>query len=236
MQFLDLTLPQAAENLALEEALLQAAESGDDTEVLRVWEWPSPAVVLGSGGRLAEDVNETACRADGVPILRRSSGGGTVLLGRGCLNYSLVLQIDANPALSSITTSYAFILGRVALGLGLEGISQAGISDLVFEGRKVSGNSQQRKRTCLLHHGTLLYAFDISSIDRYLPVPQRQPPYRAGRNHRDFLRNLPLSAYEVKGRLRSAWHAEQELSAWPQHNVTQLVVEKYSLASWVHRR
>src|SRR3954452_17786953 len=83
MRFLDLTLPGAAENLALDEALLLEAEAGRSGEVLRVWEWPRPAVVLGSGCKLAEDVWEEACAADGVPVLRRSTGGGTVLLGAG---------------------------------------------------------------------------------------------------------------------------------------------------------
>ena len=52
--------------------------------------------------RLAQDVDEAACQADGVPILRRSSGGGTVLLGRGCLLYSLVLSYDRSPALAEV--------------------------------------------------------------------------------------------------------------------------------------
>ncbi|HEV3117610.1 MAG TPA: lipoate--protein ligase family protein, partial [Gemmataceae bacterium] len=84
MYLLDLTLPTIAENLALDEALLLEAEAGG-AEVLRFWEWKRPAVVLGAGSRLADDVDEAACHADGVPILRRSSGGGTVLLGSGCL-------------------------------------------------------------------------------------------------------------------------------------------------------
>src|SRR5438309_2011186 len=99
MLFLDLTLPTLEENLALDEALLLEAEQGDRGEVLRLWEWPTPAVVLGSGCRLADDVNEPACAADGIPIARRASGGGTVLLGAGCLLYSVVFSYERSPAL-----------------------------------------------------------------------------------------------------------------------------------------
>src|ERR1043166_4451744 len=113
MRLLDLTLPSAAENLALDEALLLEAEAGRGGEVLRLWEWSSPAVVLGSAGVLREDVDEEACAADGVPILRRASGGGTVLLGRGCLCYSLVLALDSTPELAAIRPSYLFILSRL---------------------------------------------------------------------------------------------------------------------------
>src|SRR5947207_552177 len=138
MHLLDLTLPTAAENLALDEALLLEAEAGRGGEVLRFWEWPSPVVVLGSGGVIADDVNEPACVADDVPILRRSSGGGTVLLGSGCLCYSLVLSMERTPALAGIRPSYAVILSRLVEALEglLPDVTRAGISDLASVGCK----------------------------------------------------------------------------------------------------
>src|SRR6516225_2394863 len=166
MRYLDLTLPEAADNLALDEALLLEAEAGAGGEVLRLWEWPRPAVVLGAGCRLADDVDEAACRADGVPILRRSSGGGTVLLGAGCLLYSLVVAYERDPALAEIRSSYRCILGGIsgALAERVGAVEPARISDLAVAGRKFSGNAQQRKRAHLLHHGTLPYAFDLVRI------------------------------------------------------------------------
>jgi len=238
MHYLDVTLPSAAENLALDEALLLAAESGDGGEVLRVWEWPAPAVVLGSGCRLAEDVDETACAADAVPLLRRSSGGGTVLLGRGCLLYSLILRYEHDPALSDIRPSYRFILAHIgrALAEGTGAVEQAGVSDLALDSRKFSGNAQQRKRSFLLHHGTLLYDFDLSQIPTYLREPPRQPDYRAGRAHLAFLRNLPLQGEELKRRLRRAWAADKPLLAWPTEEVRRLTAEKYTNPEWLRRR
>src|SRR5262245_9791070 len=116
MQYLQLTLPSPAENLALDEALLLAAEAAGG-EVLRLWEWPEPAVVLGSGCRLRDDVDVDACRAAGVPLLRRSSGGGTVLLGSGCLLFSLVLDTDRSAELRDVRRSYSAILTRVIRAL-----------------------------------------------------------------------------------------------------------------------
>src|SRR5262245_5808125 len=112
MQFLDSTLPTAVANLALDEALLLRAEAHLGGEILRLWEWPTPAVVLGAGCRLAEDANEPACAAAGVPILRRASGGGTVLLGQGCLLFTLILAYGRSSALETIPSSYLYILGR----------------------------------------------------------------------------------------------------------------------------
>src|SRR5260370_41754201 len=97
MEYLDLTLPSVAENLALDEALLLRAEAGEGDEVLRFWEWHSPAVILGAGGRLAEDVDEAACHADQGPIFRRSSGGRTPLLGARCLRSIFIPELARAP-------------------------------------------------------------------------------------------------------------------------------------------
>ena len=126
VRFLDLTLPTLAANLALDEALLLQAEEGGPA-VLRIWGWTRLAVVLGAGGKLAEDVDETACLMDRVPVLRRSSGGGTVLLGPGCLLYSLVLPYERHPALRDVNASYRHILAEMAAALAdlAPGIAQA---------------------------------------------------------------------------------------------------------------
>src|SRR4051812_33316670 len=100
MKLLDYTLPTPAENLALDEALLVAAEQDAGGEVLRLWESPAVAVVLGTGGAVSIDVNLAACAADGVPVLRRASGGGTVLVGPRCLCFGLVLSYDRAPGLN----------------------------------------------------------------------------------------------------------------------------------------
>ena len=130
---IDLTLPTLAENLALDEALLLDAESGGPA-VLRFWSWPSFAVVVGAGGQLAAESHLDRCAADRVPVVRRGSGGGTVLLGPGCLLYSLVLPYDAHPALADLNASYRHIMGRLAETLSEE-IPGATAAELVAETR-----------------------------------------------------------------------------------------------------
>lgn len=238
MHFLELTLPTLEENLALDEALLLEAEAARGGEVLRFWEWPSLAVVLGAGGRLAQEVDEKACEQDDVPIRRRSSGGGTVLLGRGCLLYSLVLAYARAEELREILSSYRFVLKliRNALLDTTPGVEFAGTSDLCVAGKKFSGNSQQRKRNCLLHHGTVLYDFGIGEIGRYLREPDRQPKYRRGRAHEEFVTNLPVAAATLKECIRSAWQTSGPLADWPKEASRRLVLEKYRRDDWNRRR
>jgi lipoate-protein ligase A len=238
MHFLDLTLRTPAANLALDEALLLEAEAGRGGEVLRLWEISHPTVVLGAGCVLREDVDEAACAADGVPVRRRSSGGGTVLLGRGCLLYTLVLSYERSPQLSEIRPSYAYILGRLSEALDgiVPSIEPAGISDLAAGGRKFSGNAQQRKRRFLLHHGTLLYDFDLPLLARYLRHPLRQPNYRGGRGHAAFVMNLPCGSEELRRRLRDAWQADTSVTDWPAEKVAQLGADKHGNPAWIWRR
>jgi lipoate-protein ligase A len=236
MLFLDCTLPSPANNLALDEALLLTCQETAALEILRIWEWPRAAIVLGAGCKLTDDVNEAACVADGVPILRRSSGGGTVLLGRGCLLFSLVLAYERAPELAHIGPSYRYILERICRALAVADLHPAGTSDLALGPRKVSGNAQQRKRTHLLHHGTLLYDFDVAQVGRYLRLPARKPEYRKDRPHEEFLANLPLGREDLVQRLRHAVGARVETATWPHDQVHRLVESKYGREEWTRRR
>jgi lipoate-protein ligase A len=237
MKLLDYTLPTAAENLALDEALLVSAEEGTGGEALRVWESPELAVVVGSGGSVAIDVNVTACEADRVPILRRASGGGTVVIGPRCLCFSLVLNYDTAPRLNEIPTSNRYILGRIVNALSpIIAASVEGTSDLATSGVKFSGNAQQRKRTHFLHHGTLLCGFDLGLVSKYLNAPEREPEYRHHRPHAEFIANLPITTEDAKRLLIAEWQPTGDYAPIPLLKARELVAEKYARDEWNRRR
>lgn len=214
MRLLDLTCPTAEEDLALDEALLRdldaSVASGGDAgsgETLRFWESREPVVVLGRSRPAEEDVDLAACARLRVPVLRRASGGGTVVLGPGCLCFALVLSYDRHPAFRQVRRSYRAILGPIVAAIGSDGLAVRGTTDLALGDRKVSGNAQLRARHALLHQGTLLNGFETSLLARLLREPRRQPRYRAGRSHVDFVANLPLRRDELAARLAAAWSA-----------------------------
>jgi lipoate-protein ligase A len=240
IHFLGLTLPTAVENVALDEALLVEAEENGGPAVLRLWELDHPAVVLGASCRWLENVQVEACRADGVEIARRSSGGGTVVIGPGALNFSVILPIEAAAELKTVDDAQRFVLGRT-----LEAIQRAGIDgemlgsgDLTLATRKFSGSAQRRLRRHVLVHASLLYDFPLDRIDRYLRMPPRRPAYRADRPHSEFVTNVPLSRDRLVQALRSAWLPEEcpTLSAVvPETTLQLLIATKFSEITWIER-
>ena len=242
MRLLDLTLETPAENLALDEALLDAAEEtggSSDAEVLRLWEPRQIFVVAGSSSRLAEEVNLDACRARGIPLLRRASGGATIVAGPGCLMYAVVLAYRGRSHLRDINEAHRFVLEKIAASLNetMRDICRAGISDLVLGERqsKFSGNSLRCKRDHFLYHGTLLYNFPLDEITALLKMPSRQPAYRQARSHRDFLTNLPLEREAVRQALIEAFDARQPRTNWPRELTGRLASEKYCRFEWNER-
>jgi lipoate-protein ligase A len=239
MKLLDLTLPTPAENVALDEALLEAAEGGESAdEVLRLWDPERPMVVVGRSSRVADEVNQEACRRMGVPILRRASGGAAIVTGPGCLMYGIVLRYEGREHLRLLDQVHQFVLKRLgdAVRSLVGGVEHAGTSDLAIGGRKFSGNSARCKHDHLLYHGTLLYDFDLSLIDRLLRMPPRQPDYRAGRSHHEFLMNLPLKPADLKCVLAAELGARQPLHDWPRESTQRLVAQRYALDAWTFQR
>ncbi|BFU94275.1 MAG: Biotin/lipoate A/B protein ligase [Nitrospira sp.] len=231
VRLLDLTLPSPIENLALDEVLLDDLEENGGNPVLRFWESDRHFAVLGRASILAEDIDLTACEQDGIPILRRASGGGTVLQGPGCLSYAFVLPLSFHPDLSDIRSTNQFILQRIAHALQRwePAIAFQGTSDLGVAGLKISGNAQRRKRKGLLFHGTILYGMRADLIARYLKEPRRRPDYRGDRLHGAFLSTIDASPQEVKQAIASAWDAHVKLESWPQSRMPgtiSIVVER----------
>jgi lipoate-protein ligase A len=235
MKYLDRTLDTAQENLACDEALLDGGEEGCPDEILRFWEPRQHFVVLGYSNKAPAEVNLDSCRALGFPVLRRCSGGGTVLQGPGCLNYALILRIREGSATRSITEANAFIMNRNrnALNSLLGGqVLIQGHTDLTLQGRKFSGNSQRRKRRFLLFHGSFLLHLDLGLVEQVLRLPSKQPSYRRHRAHKDFLTNLSVKADAVKEAMRQDWGANDILEEIPEKRIERLVREKYATDGW----
>ena len=228
--------PRPEQNLAFEEWLVRQGEQGGP-ETLWFWVPRQLLVVLGYGNSARQEVNLEACQADGVPIYRRVSGGGTVLQMPGCLNYSLVLRVPPAGPLTTITGANQFIMQRHAEALSRvvgRPVEVKGITDLAVEGRKCAGNAQRRYQQVLLFHGVFLLEAPIELMERYLRFPSRVPDYRHGRRHVDFVANLQVKAETVMAALREAWQAASAVLPCRKEDLSPFL-EKYTSPDWTFR-
>jgi lipoate-protein ligase A len=188
------------ENLAIDEYLLHEVNNGNYIDgICRIWESPTIFVVLGLSKKIEIDVNNDSCKRNSIPILKRCSGGGTVLQGPGCFNYSFILPMSYAKELESLSNTTTFILQLVkkTLSKALNNIELKGISDLTINDVKFSGNAQRRLKNAILFHGTILYDFDLGLISDYLKEPPIQPEYRKNRPHRSFIQNISITKKDL---------------------------------------
>jgi lipoate-protein ligase A len=154
-----------AANLALDEALLRAEPSGP---VLWLWRNP-PCVVVGRGQKVHREVREDACARDGIPVLRRASGGGTVFHDRGNLNISLVLPGPSKRPLEALGE----LMSAAVTDLGMP--PRLGDRGLFIGDAKLCGFAVFRTRSGLLAHSTFLISTPAEAVARYLTAPPPDP-------------------------------------------------------------
>ncbi len=182
-------MPIDVAEYSYDDDLLEAGAQGVSFQ-FKVYPFPTTAIVLGRGGKIERELNLDTCEADGIPVLRRRGGGGTVVLDPGNIVVSAVAKAEG---VGDIKLHFNHMLDWLQAGLtktGIENVSQNGISDLVVGNRKFSGTSLYRPKNWVFFTASILVSPDFSKIDRYLQHPPREPEYRQGRSHRDFLIGL----------------------------------------------
>ena len=188
MEVMCWSAPTVAENLAIDDTAARSA-AATGLRRLRFWWGGPPAVVMGSSERPEQVVDAEACARLGVEVLKRSTGGGSVLQTGGVLNYSLITPAPANLDLKAGFRPGIDLICAILAAFGVVGRPE-GTSDVAVGDRKISGNAQARRWRALLVHGTLLVDFDHELAEVVLKQPPREPAYRRGRSHRDFLVTL----------------------------------------------
>jgi len=168
--------------------------AGARPPVVRV-EAAREVVVVVSRSRSPErEIFLERCAADRVPVVVRPSGGGAVVLAPGVVAASAVLAAD--PAVCFPEPYFRRCCEAVAAALGalsIAGVEMRGVSDLCLGDRKVAGSSLRLAGGRVLFQVSVLVDPDLGLLDRYLRHPSREPEYRAGRTHREFVTSLRLA-------------------------------------------
>jgi lipoate---protein ligase len=161
-------------------------------QAARVWRCAESAIVLGVSRDADAEIDAPEAAARGMAVLRRASGGGTVVLGPGTLQYAiLVPHPDPAPAIDAIKQACNRAVCEALAASGIDAALESDCSgDLRMGSHKIGGVALRRRREATLLHGTLLVTADLAEIAAVLRHPEREPAWRCGRPHLEFLATL----------------------------------------------
>ncbi len=161
----------------------------------KIWQPDSDMIVLGASNRIDESVYTERAKRDGIAVLKRPSGGETVLLSPKTLCISIAVK--RGQALSPKRYFQVFneIIIGVLRGFGVLNLGMKGISDISIGERKILGSAIYQNKDKILYHAVLNMAEDTEKIEKYLKHPKREPDYRLNRRHRDFVTSLVSQGY-----------------------------------------
>lgn len=175
-RLLDTGPRSAAENMALDEAILQARVQGLAPNTIRFLEFDPSAVLVGYHQSVEQEVREGFCVENGIDVNRRITGGGSIYFGSRTLGWEIVASksdlATKIPSFAGQGTFEQLCRGVVrALGsLGVEAEYRPK-NDIEVGGRKISGTGGTERDGAFLFQGTLLVDFDVDTMLRALRVP-----------------------------------------------------------------
>ena len=148
--------------LAMEEFVARKIEG----EAFFVWR-VAPTVIFGRNQVLENEVNLEYCKAKGVSIVQRKSGGGCVYSDKGNI---MISYVSERGVVSEVFDRYLSNLTECLRGLGLDA-EKSGRNDILIGGRKVSGNAFHQLPDRSIVHGTLLYDTDLDALESAIRPP-----------------------------------------------------------------
>jgi lipoate-protein ligase A len=177
-RLLRLETRDASVNMAVDEAVFRARIRGSVPNTLRFYCWNPSAVSVGRFQSVEKEVQLENCRKQGVDVVRRITGGGTVYHGAGDeITYSLVAGKESLKAkdipgvFSEVYAGLAQAIETFGLTADLNEGTAKSCPNLTVKGKKVSGSAQCHRAGVVLQHGTLLVKVNLEKMFTLLRVP-----------------------------------------------------------------
>lgn len=226
-------IPNDSLDPAYNQAFEECAFSMDThEELLLVWR-NRPSVICGRYQNFYQEVHLPTAAARDVQLVRRTTGGGSVYHDPGNVNYTLITDAEE--------IGYDAVLGRVIDALRAVGVpaDRGQSSEIVIDGLKISGSAQRAHRGRLLHHGTLLFDANLTSLRRLANGHSACYQSRAIRsvpapvtNIREHIRESHMEVEAFCERLVSAFAPDDVLRPDFAETAERLAGEKYRSWEW----
>ena len=233
--------------MALDQVLAEEVGAGRRKPTLRMWEWNSPAVVIGSFQSVKNEVDLRNAEKYGFTVVRRISGGGAMFMEAGsAITYSIYAPAELVQGMS-FADSYAFLDDWVITALRSLGIDAfyRPLNDITSSNGKIGGAAQKRLGSgAVLHHVTMSYDMDGDKMVKVLRIGREKMSDKGTRsaNKRvDPLRSQTgLSRAEIIDRMVATFDGlygltPSEITQEELAKAEQLIAEKFGTEDWLHR-
>ena len=251
----------AAMNMAIDEAML-LTQKASRQPTLRIYDWLHPAFSFGYFQRISEEVDVSACGAHGIELVRRMTGGGTVIHGWD-VTYTIIVPHGSGMFPKDISAAYCAISDGLTSGLQRLGVDAAyqiekpiagntpnicltnpAQYDTLLNGKKIAGVSQRRNQAGVMYQGYI--ALDLPTPD-VLVLASRQVSFdrvAAGKSTAiNQCRSDPIRRQQLEDAIAVGFHemlgvqfVEAELSPEEIETAESLAQTKYGCAEWNFRR
>ena len=149
-----------------------------------------PAIVVGRASNVHKEVKLADALSDRIPIFRRKGGGCSVFLDPGSLIVSAVFPAEGYSEIKAIFNKSNFWLINGLRKSGITSVCHDGISDITINNKKVGGSCFYRTKGFAYFSASIIVSTDLQMLEKYLYHPPREPDYRNGRNHLEFVATL----------------------------------------------
>jgi lipoate-protein ligase A len=234
-------------HLALDQVLAEEVGEGRRAPTLRIWEWASPAVVIGSFQSVKNEVDAANATKYGFPVVRRISGGGAMFIEpAGAVTYSIYAPVDLVQGMS-FADSYAFFDEWAVQALQSLGIdaSYVPLNDIASPTGKIGGAAQKRLGNGgVLHHVTMAYDMDGDRMAEVLRIGREKlsdKGTKSANKRVDPLRSQTgMTREQIIERMIDTFRGlhgltDGALTDWELERATELVATKFATDEWLYR-
>jgi lipoate---protein ligase len=184
--------------------------SGNTGEWLQVWKPTETMIIIGKGSDPDLELISESIIADQIPVIRRNTGGCSVIISPSMFVVSLSLTNQPGKKNNEYFDLFNDVLLRALQKTGVKNLDTAGISDITLNKRKVVGSAIYRNKDAVFYHAIINNSGSIDLMERYLKIPPRQPDYRKDRSHDDFVTSFKAEGFELdvdkfKEALQTEW-------------------------------
>jgi len=169
----------AAQNMAFDEAILEARHKGCAPDTIRFLSFDPHAALIGQFQTVEKELRPEFCRKKGIEINRRITGGGALYWSTTDIGWEIFSTRDSFPAITGVEEYYRLFCSAVAAGINRFGIDASfrPRNDIECGGRKISGSGGTSMGDAFMFQGTLLVDLDIDVMLRCLKVPVEKLSY-----------------------------------------------------------